>query len=604
MVPGTMRDDGGVLTDAEIIVAFGTIAVLGIGAQWVGRLFGFPSLLLLLPAGLLAGDVLGFVDPVGLFGDTLPLLATLLVALLLFQSGLELRITDLPGEARSPVYRLVTVGVAITFVGASLAASVIVGLDEDLAMLLGAIVVVSGPTVVGPLLGVVRPREPIGVVLRYEGAFLDPIGATLGVVVLNLVLAADRGGVHPIWQGLARLGVGVLAGSVAAALLVFVLSRYWVPDNMEAAVGTMFAVAAFAAAEATFSEAGLFATLALGVALASQSVVSVGRVRAFGETLEVLIIASLFILLGAIVPIDELLEYWDEILLMVAALVLVVRPVTVAVALLGTRLAWVDRAMIAWVDPRGIVAASTAAAFTVSLAAADIESDFLLPMVFGVILGTGVTYGLTAKLVARRLGVVEPPPRGVYLIGDSPWLFDIARCLDGTGVDVLVGVPVPPVDAAAHADRLGIPVVSVLDHAASHRAFDDADVAVVADCSRPGLSQPTMELIERFGRRNVLRLPSSRASADIDLRLPRRLSERPFAPGLTFEDIDELVAGGATVRTVVAGDRSDVLPLAIVSSDGRVDLRPAGRMPVGDECAVGLVGAGVATARSSDRPTV
>lgn len=578
------------LTEVEIVTAFGAIAVLGIGAQWIGRLLGFPSLLLLLPAGLLAGDVLGLVDPEALFGDTLPLLANLLVGLLLYQSGLELRIADLPVAARSPVYRLVTVGAAITFVGASLAAMVIVDLDARLGFLLGSIVVVSGPTVVGPLLNIVRPREPIGVVLRYEGAILDPLGATLAVVTLNLVLAADRGGVHPIWQGLGRLGVGVAVGLVAAALVVLVLATFWVPDNMEAAVGTMFAVAAFAAAESVFSEAGLFATLALGVALASQGIVSVRRVRGFGETLEVLIIAILFILLGALVPIDSLVEYWPEILLMVVALVLVVRPVTVLVALAGTHLTWSERALISWVDPRGIVAASTAAAFTAVLAGAEIENEFLLPIVFGVILGTGVIYGLTAPRVAKLLGVVEPPPRGVYLIGDAPWLFDLASCLGEANVQVLVGVPLPPVDAEVVAERIGVPVVSILDHARSQQALHDRDIAVAVDCSRPGLSHPTMELIERFGRRNVLRLPTSAVTAEIDRHLPSRLIEEPFAPGLTFERIDELVAGGAIVRTVIAGDRSDVLPLATIDRDGTVDVRPFGRTPDYGGPVVALVG--------------
>ena len=176
------------LTETEIIIAFATIAVFGIGAQWIGRFFGFPSLLLLLPAGLAAG-ALGLVEPEALLGDTLFPLITLLVALLLFQSGMQLRFADLPSEARSPVNRLVTIGLAITFLGASLAALLILDIDTDLAFLLGAIVVVSGPTVVGPLLSTLRPREPTGSVLNYEGTFLDPIGATLGVVVLNLVLA-------------------------------------------------------------------------------------------------------------------------------------------------------------------------------------------------------------------------------------------------------------------------------------------------------------------------------------------------------------------------------------------------------------------------------
>jgi NhaP-type Na+/H+ or K+/H+ antiporter len=165
------------LSENQIILALATIVVLGVGAQWIGRLLGFPSLLLL-PAGLFAGDVSGLVQPEKLFGETLFPLVTLLVALLLFQSGLNLRFADLPDKARRPVHRLITVGLAITFLGGSLASLAILNIDTGLAFLLGAILCVSGPTVVGPLLSTVRAREPMSSVLNYEGTYLDPLGAS------------------------------------------------------------------------------------------------------------------------------------------------------------------------------------------------------------------------------------------------------------------------------------------------------------------------------------------------------------------------------------------------------------------------------------------
>jgi NhaP-type Na+/H+ or K+/H+ antiporter len=547
--------------------------------------------LLLLPAGLLAGDVLGLVEPEALLGDTLFPAVTLMVALLLFQSGLQLRFTDLPSEARGPVYRLITIGLTITFLGASLAALLLLDIDTDLAFLVGAIIVVSGPTVVGPLLSTVRPREPTGTILNFEGTFLDPIGATLGVIMLNLVLAADRGGVHPILQGLGRLGLGVAVGLVAAILFVFILSRFWVTDNMESALAVMFAVAAFAASDTVLSEAGLFATLTFGIVLANQRIVSVRRVTGFGETLEVLIIGALFILLGALVTIDGLREHAWEIVLLVAALVLVVRPLTALFSLLGTRLGRQDRALIGWVDPRGIVAASTAATFTGSLAAANIDSDFLLPVVFGVILGTGVVYGLTTKPVARRLGVTQPPPRGIGLVGNASWLLDLARHLQDAGVPVLVDVLQLPADAHTEAQSAGVPIVSTLENREKlKQIFRDADLAQVAICTAPELGIGESEVISYYGRRNVLRLPGSRTSADIDRRLPKRMSARPFAPGVTFEDIQARVASGAEVQVVEDQTGADVLLLAAVSPDGTANLQPGSRRPGADDTIIGLVG--------------
>ena len=579
------------LSEDEILVALATIAVFGIGAQWIGRRLGFPSLLLLLPAGLLAGDVLGLVEPEKLLGDLLFPLVTLLVALLLFQSGLQLRFAELPDAARVPVLRLLTLGVAITFLGASLAALAILDIDTGLAFLLGAIIVVSGPTVVGPLLSTVRAREPTSSVLDYEGTFLDPLGATLGVVVLSMVLADDAGGVHPVLQVLGRLGLGVAVGLLAAALLVFVMSLFMLTFRMEAAVAVMFAVVAFTISDVLLSEAGLFATLTLGVAVANQRRVSLRPVKAFGGTLEVLIIGTLFILLGALVTIDGLGDYALEIVLLVAALVLVVRPLTAFLALLGTDLDWRDRALIGWVDPRGIVAASTAATFTGSLAAAKLDSDFLLPVVFGVILGTGFLYGLSAKPVARLLGVTKPPAKGIGLIGHASWLVDLAARLQGLGASVVVVTGKPPDLAQQEMDSSGVPIVSIRDSKAKLKeAVGRADVGRVAVCIPASVVADLLDidLIQELGRRHVLRLPDQRETSDFGHRVLKDRSAHPFGPDVTLQDIETRIKAGAVVEVIDGPPSPDAIPLAAVGPDGTVNLQPGSRDPGPEDNVIAL----------------
>jgi len=583
-----------VLTENEIYIAFATIAILGIGGQWIGRRLGFPALLLLLPAGLLAGDVLDLVEPEELLGDLLFPLVTLLVSLLLFQSGLGLRFAELPADARLPVIRLLTIGLAITFVGASLAAIAILDVDPGLGFLLGAIVVVSGPTVVGPLLTSVRARAPIDAVLNYEGSFLDPLGATLGVVVLSAVLADDGSDVHPVFQILGRIGIGVTIGLVAAVALVFVMSRFWLTFNMESAVAVMFAVATFAAADLLLSEAGLFATLTLGVAVANQRRVSLRPVRVFGGTLEVLVIGMLFITLGALVTIDGLREYAWQIVLLVVVLVLVVRPLTVFIALLGTPLGWRDRALIGSVDPRGIVAASTAAAFTGSLAAANLDSDFLLPVVFGVIIGTGIIYGLGAKPLARLFGVVRPPAKGVGLIGNSSWLLDLADQLQKLDASVLVVTAKSPESAQADATRTNIPVLSLRDTKTRIvKAVNEADISQVAVCAHSNAALKLLDehLIQTLGRRSMLRLPDMQAT---DTRGRHAITDRsahPFAPGVTLQDIESRVAAGAVVKVIDQPSDADSIPLAAVSPDGTVNLQPGYSTPGVDDAIIVLFGA-------------
>lgn len=562
------------MSDDEIVIGLTTIVVLGVGAQWIGRRLGFPSLLLLLPAGLAAGAT-DLVRPEELFGDTLFPLVTLLVALLLFQSGLDLRLEDLPRPARGPVLRLVTIGLAVTFGGATVALLLLADVPTYVAYVVGAILTVSGPTVVGPLLKVVRPRAPTGAVLSWEGTVLDPLGATLGVVVLNLVLASVQGSdVHPIFQMLGRLGLGVSVGVLGAAVLVFVLDRFLLTDDMEAAVAVLLAVLSFGAAEVLLSEAGLFATVTLGVVAANQRIVPTTRIKGFGETLEVLIIGILFILLGALVEVDDLVDDLPTILVLVAVLVLVVRPLAVAVSQLGTKLPWRDRALAGWMDPRGVVAAATAAQFAGVLDDAGIDTSSMLTIVFGVILGTGLVYGLSAPMVAGMLGVRAARPTGVALVGQQPWLLELGRCLQELGAEVLVLTAGRPEQVAER--HASLPVVSVLEtdeELRDHIASTPLASALVATEHAAAVSLVIAELIEVLGRSHVYVTPR-KDGGSVERLVDEAFTPQPFAADVTLAEIERRVAAGADVQVYADGLPAGALPLAIVGDDGSVDLQP------------------------------
>ena len=575
----------------EATIGLATIVVFGVGCQWIARRIGIPSLLLLLPAGLLAGDVLGLVRPEELFGDLLSPLVTLLVGLLLFQAATHLHLGELPGEARGAVVRLVTIGLAVTFAGAVAACLLVLDVPRSLAIVTGGVLVVSGPTVVGPLLDVVRPRHPTATILRWEGITLDPLGATVGVVVLNLVLAADRGGVHPVLQLSLRFAIGVAAGALAGALLVALMSRFWLTDEMEAAVALMLAAAAFAGAELLASEAGLFAAVTMGVVVANQRTVATDRIQGFGETLEVLIIGTLFITLGALVDVNDLGHYFWPVLAITLSLVLVVRPVTVAAALARTGLPWRDRAMVAWMDPRGVVAASTATTFTVTLSAAGFDADFLLPVTFGVILGTGLIYGLTAKPAARLLGVAEPAPTGVALLGDDPWLRSFAGCLARAGVPTVL-VSTEALGAAGAGDRAdGVVLISL--RAGVHevrRAIEDAgvDKAVVSVPHGAPLTLLEPDLVEALGRRHVLTVPREQPDGVVGLA-PLHSTAAAFHAHVSRDDLGRRHEAGAVVCEVSAPLPPGAVLLATVAPDGQVHLRRAPGAVRPDDTLIALV---------------
>ncbi|MGA9276498.1 cation:proton antiporter [Ilumatobacter sp.] len=563
------------MSDNEIIVGLSSILVLGIGAQWIGRRVRIPSLLLLLPAGILSGDVLGLVEPQELFGDMLFPLVTLLLSLLLFQSGLQLRVADLPKGSRRSVARLVTIGLIITFVGGSITAMLILGLPRELAFVTGAILSVSGPTVVGPILETVRPREPLGSVLRWEGTTLDPLGATIGVIVMNLVLRPDGTEIHPLVQLAGRLGLGVVVGAIAAAVLVFVMSRFLLTDDMEASVAVLFAVAAFAIAEIGLSEAGLFAATTMGIVVANQRLVKIDRITGFGETLDVLVIGTLFIVLGALIAIDDLVEYALPSLGIATVLVLVVRPLTAAVSLLKTPLTTRERVFVAWMDPRGIVAAATAAQFALQLADKGYDVTFMLPVVFGVIITTGVIYGLSAKPVARALGVARAAPRGIGLFGDDPWLASFGHALVTAGVPTVLIV-------SSEAERAGKveddEMVTVSLHGSAvavDEAMEQADLAKVLVSFHPGAVHSVFvaRLTEHVGRRHVLLLPDEVPTIG---GVSDPWTPRPFGGRLTRTELDRRLGEGWTIAPGASTDDSvdGSEPLAVVHEDGTIDLDP------------------------------
>lgn len=390
------------------------IVLFGVLGQLLGKATRIPSIILLLLLGLLVGPVLGWVNPDALLGEDLFPLVSMAVSVLLFEESLKLDLSRLRGGARRPVLGLVTVGALLTGLGASLLTYSVFGLPPARAAVIGAILIVSGPTVVGPLLAVIRPRQPLESVLAFEGIFIDPIGATVALGVTNFALHE-----HP--PGLLKTGLtGILVGVVTAAVYVVLIRFARVPSSMHVVLALALALTAFATAEALFEESGLWATTAMGVALANQRVVRLGALHEFGSHVGALLIGSLFIVLAARVDLHELITYAPATLGLVVLLVLVLRPLVAWVATSRTVLSRRERAMVGWMAPRGIVAASTASLFALQFEEAGKPFPQLVPVVFGVVLTTAVVYGFTGPVVARWLGVRS----------------DVATPLDSDGIPV------------------------------------------------------------------------------------------------------------------------------------------------------------------------
>lgn len=563
------RGDGGCGVTVDVLTGLAAILVLGVGVQWLARVVRVPALVLLLLTGIVAGEV-GLVEPQNYLGDALYPVIALAVGVLLFDAGLGLRVRDLGAGARGPVIRLVTLGVLVTWLLASVTAGAVLGLESSEALLLGAVVVVSGPTVVGPLLKVARPREPVRAVLLWEGVVVDPIGAALGVAILHSLFIASDEGRSLVAQLAVSAVAGVVAGAVGAVLVVLVLRHFLVPDDLVAAVGTTIAVAAFAAAELVHDESGLFATTAMGAVLANQRYADVSQIREFGETVGVFVIGGLFILLAARVNLADMLSLLPETLVIAGVLVLLVRPL---VAVLATwrapGLELRDRVFVAALAPRGVVAAATAAVFTLVLEQRGAAFVQLAPVVYGLIIVLAVVYALSVPL-ARLIGVARPPPRGIALVGSEPWVLSLADQLARLGVRVLVVSP-----DAGEPGRPDLPFdvyTGNLHELPASRLLDDLQAVLVAAGNSEREQVAVGVAVEVLGRGRTYVLPADERPHARPLGTRRACGE-----GVTRSALTEAARAGAAVVVLSpeqAVSDASALPLARVRDDGTVGLAP------------------------------
>jgi NhaP-type Na+/H+ or K+/H+ antiporter len=587
------------VVDSEIVRGLALVVVLGVGLQWAARWLRLPSIVLLLAGGLAVGPGLGWVDPDEIFGDALFPVVSLAVGVLLFNGGLELRFADLRGAAWGPVLRLVTVGALATWLLTAVAAHLLYGEPVRVSLLLGAILVVSGPTVVGPLLRLARPADPDATILRWEGIVIDPLGATLGVFCVNAFFVSELSP-GEIWVDVVVVALaGVAAGLAGAALLVAALRRLLVPDELEVAVALAVVVGTYAAAEAVRPEAGLFATTTLGVALANQRIVPVRQLRSFGEPIVVLLIGTLFIVLAARVEAGPLVDHLPEALGLAAVLVLVVRPLVVGLCTWRHPLTIGQRAFLACLAPRGVVAAATAALFTLRLEQIGQASSVLVPAVFAVIIVLAVVYGLGAVPAARWLGVALPHPTGALVVSGHRWALGLAGELARHGVPTVLVArgrsdlgERSDLPFAVHTGLIReLPVSGLLANVAGAviaSRDDETDlVALGVTVTHVGRQRVWLLPSERVGdpatdarvaalaarrdgdrRRRWARGPV-RTGADEGLGGVESWARRPFAPGVTHDRLDAAVAAGQEVRTVPGADAGpQTMVLALLSAGG------------------------------------
>lgn len=574
----------------NVLVQLAAVAIFGIGAQWLAWRLRLPSILLLLLFGFLLGPVLGIIHPDELLGEALFPIVSLAVGVILFEGGLTLKLKELP--VSGPVIgRLITVGAVATWIVATLAARFVIGLQWPMAILVGAVLIVTGPTVVGPLLRQIRPKGRAGAILKWEGILIDPVGAVLAVLVFESIRLGEVGNVPVfILLGVLRsLAIGLFFGFLGAGTLITLLRRYLVPDHLQNSVTLLLMFMMFALSDLLAPEGGLLAVTVMGVVMANQSWVPIRHIVEFKENLQILLVGLLFILLAGRINISDLLLIGWGAVIFVVILIVIARPLSVLLSTWGSPLNRSERLFLMWMAPRGIVAASVASVFAFQLSAAGLEgAELLVPIVFLVIVITVIFYGLTAGPVARRLGLAEHEPQGVLFVGASLFSRELAEQLEKHGIRALL------LDSnyrsVAESRLAGLQAHH--GNALLEDTLEGVDLGgigrMVAMTSNDEVNTlAVLRYPEIFGRSEVYQLPSAGGES---YKTPSHLRGRIlFGTQTTYDFLEEQIAGGASVKGTpltnsftyeeYLAENQGAIPLGLIMPGNRLTLFTADIQP-------------------------
>lgn len=424
---------------AHKLLAPAAVFIIGICAQWFAWRAKLPSIVVLLIAGILVGNI-GLVDTDTLLGNLLNPIVSFSVAIILFEGSLGLEADVLKNIGRI-VWNLNTIGVLITWLLGTAASYYILGFSLHLALLMSAIVTVTGPTAVLPLLNYVRPVGQITQLLKWEGILIAPVGALLSVLVFEAIMSTSGATTVSISVAIAVIKTiiyGGLIGLFSALLMSLILRKNWAPDYLQNPMALMMVLGSFAVSNELQNGSGLFAVTVLGIILANQKVANIKHIVEFKENIKTLLLSVLFILLAARLEISQLTTLGWSSMVFMAILIGVIRPLSVLASTWRSGLPKEEVIYLSFLAPRGIVAASISAVFALELAEAGFEgAEQMVPMVFIIILTTVIFCGLTAIPVAKMLGITGNP-QGALILGAQPWGRQIATAIHNENLRVLM----------------------------------------------------------------------------------------------------------------------------------------------------------------------
>ncbi|MEO9863091.1 MAG: sodium:proton antiporter [Yoonia sp.] len=538
-------------TGLSPVEAIALVGALGVGSQWLAWRLRMPAIVLMLVAGIIVGPVLGVFDPIRDIGPLTAPMISIAVAIILFEGGMTLNFHHLR-DAAVGVRRLVFIGAPLGWLTSVLALHYGAGIGWESAAVFGGIMIVTGPTVIAPLLRTARLSRRPAALLQWEAIVNDPIGALAAVLAFSVVLVLNTEGATPMDAAI-ELVLGIVVASVLGWLAGYGLSRAFkqalVPEYMKVPVLFTLLLATFAVSDAVLHESGLLAVTVMGVVIANANLPSYTELLRFKEHATVLLVSGVFILLAANLDFAALAKLDMRAVIFVLAVVFVARPVTVFVSLIGSKLPFKEQVLVAFTGPRGVVLIAVAGLFGERLQELGIpDADLIGPLAFVLVAVTVVIHGFTLAPFARLLGLTGASTPGVILIGGSRFTTGLAEALQKAEIPVLMTDP--NFGHLRRARSAGIATFSgdILSEAAENRLeFINYATLVAATDNDAYNTLVATDLSPEYGRDNVFQIMREKSDSARH-QLPRTLGGQRFGPDQSYHDLEAMVEDGWTFR--------------------------------------------------------
>jgi NhaP-type Na+/H+ or K+/H+ antiporter len=536
------------------LFALSAILLVGVGCQWIAWRVKLPAILFLLLCGILSGPVLGWLHPDQLFGGLLFPFISLAVAVILFEGSLTLKFHDIAGLEKV-IRNMITFGVAITWLITALATRWLLHFSWEVSLLFGALMVVTGPTVIVPMLRTVRPKENVAHILRWEGILIDAIGATLAVLVYQFIIseAAQDGLLAAMTVFSKILSIGCLSGITIGYLFGVALRRHWIPQYLHNYTALALVCGVFALSDTLEAESGLLSVTVMGVWLANMKNVDMDEILDFKESLSVLLISMLFIILASRLDLSAFMGLGWPALAVFGVIQFLSRPLNAQVSAIGSKLTMAERHLLAWIAPRGIVAAAISALFAIRLESIGYpQAAQMVPLTFLVIIGTVLLQSATAGPIAKWLKVAEPEPKGFLIIGADHVSQAIAKALQENGFTTLLADQ--NWDHIMTAKMEGLSTYwgnPVSEHAERHLNLIGIGRLLALTPNRELNALAAKHYRMEFGANNIysIRIHRPKNQTDEDKSVFKHGGRRLFQETVTHEILLKLFTDGAEMKT-------------------------------------------------------